>query len=259
MPVASLAEINLPKHRIVGSFDQDEWAVAEYCLQEIGDSIGLAKFSSLADQIGVPQVIQRAAELGTLSMLDYKIHDIDKTNFKRARDQVLAGASIITAHGSNSPEALQDIVNGVNEAMIKRPELERPWVLGVTVLTSITDKGEVCTSIYGANRKAKVRQFARQAAAAGFDGIVCSPGEAEMIKNDPLTAHLRVVLPAIRPEYATKDDEQRANAMTPKRAMEAGGDLLIVGRPLTDAPEYGLTYTEAAHIIAEGIKEGLGG
>ena len=253
MALESLAVITHPFERIIAAQDQDTWREARKDLKAFADVIGLAKYNSIADEIGVPTVIKRTASLGVLTMMDLKIHDIDDTNFRRVRAQTLNGASIITVHAGNTLKALQKATRGREEALKMNPNLKRPWILGVTVLTSITDDEkavETCTSIYGEPRSPKVRQFGHLAADAGFDGFVCSPWEAEMLKNDPITAHMNAVLPAIRPLYAVENDEQRATATTPKIAQEAGGDLFVVGRPLIKARNYGLTPREAALAIA---------
>ncbi|HSX46688.1 MAG TPA: orotidine 5'-phosphate decarboxylase / HUMPS family protein, partial [Patescibacteria group bacterium] len=111
---------------------------------------------------------------------------------------------------------------------------------------------ETCTSIYGASRMTKVRDFAYHAVDAGLDGLVCSPHEAEMLKNDPRTAHMLLVIPAIRPPYAINPDEQNI-AATPHVAMDAGADLLVIGRPITEAASYGLTGGEAVDLIVENM------
>jgi len=122
----------------------------------------------------------------------------------------------------------------------------------VTVLT--TFKEDECIELFGAGRKATVKKLAHMAVDSGVDGLVCSPREAEMLRNNRKTEDAVIVLPAVRPGYAINPDDQ-VNATTPRMAREAGGDLLVVGRPLTDAHEYGLTRTEALNIIVDEVSE----
>ncbi len=255
MAIKSLEEINAPQDRIIGAFDQDSWAEARAGMAEYGSYIGLGKTNSLCDELGVPATVKELAKFNLLSMIDLKVYDIDDTNRRRTRVATSAGASMVTLHASNSTKALKDAVKGVEEAMALDSTLAKPWLLGVTVLTSIRDDGEeTCESIFGGDRMTKVRQFAHKAADAGFDGVVCSPQEAEMVRDDKYTEHMKLVLPAIRPVYAVKPDEQ-ATATTPKIAIEAGGDFLVVGRPLIKSYDYHLTGIEAAQIIAQEIAE----
>ena len=140
-------------------------------------------------------------------------------------------------------------VEGVDEALQKKPKLARPLLLGVTVLTGDNE--------LGANRSLEVRELAHKAVDAGFKGLVCSPIDAEMIRNDRFTKKMIVVTPGIRPAYAIRPDEQRANAATPRQAIEAGAHLIVVGRPIIEAQEYGLTELQAFNIISEEVTETL--
>ncbi len=262
MAIRSLEEITQPHERIIAALDYDYWAEAYESLVEYATVIGLAKVNSVADRMGLDQAVSGIGHVGALTMIDYKFHDIDDTMRRRTREATLAGGSMITIHASNTTKAMHEAVVGVEEALALEPRLMRPWILGVTVLTSISDiekdKGgnpvETCTSIYGADRATKVRQFAHKAADAGLDGIVCSPLECESVKSDPHTANLKTVIPAIRPPYAVTPDEQ-ATAVTPTVAIQSGADFLVIGRPLTQAKGYGMTGLEAAQTIGHEIGE----
>ena len=266
MPLHTLHAITEPHHRVVAALDQETWNEAVEAFRCIGDYVGLAKVNSVADRIGLDRAVRTIYGMGALTMVDYKYHDIDDTMRRRTREATLARGRIITIHASNTTKAMKMAVTGMEQALAEEPTLYRPWLLGVTVLTSISDKErdssgqplETCTSIYGADRMTKVRQFAHKAADAGLDGIVCSPQEAEMVKSDPYTEHLKVALAAIRPLFAAKTRDEQVTATTPRIAIETGADLLIIGRPLVNAAAYGLTGPEAAQTIAQEIAEVTG-
>lgn len=265
MAIASMAELEHPHHRIILAQDQDTWRQAMRALRVLGPVVGVAKYNSLAVAHGPKQTVRDTRRNGSASMLDLKVHDINDTNRRTVRELTTMGASIITVHASNSLEALKAAVAGVDEALEGDPSLTRPWLAGVTVLTSLRDPkpGEVdsvetCESVYGADRKTKVRDFAHRAADAGLEAIVCSPQEAEMVKNDPVTTHLKAIVPAIRPEYSLTTPDEQATATTPRIAIEAGADMLVLGRPLIYAEKYGLSGPEAAAIVGEQIAEGMG-
>jgi len=255
----SLNKILLPHERIIAALDQQSWDEAVNCAKEIKDVVGIAKVNSVAERIGLDRAMEVLNALGLVTMIDYKLNDIDDTMYRRAREETLAGGDIITIHASTTQKALRRAVAGVDAAMAMKPRLQRPWLLGVTVLTSIDDNGvETCASIFGADRRTKVRQFTHLAADAGFQGVVCSYQEAEIVKNDPYTQHMKVVLAGIRPVYSRGTPDEQILAVTPKIAIEAGGDFLIFGRPLIYAPTYGLTSRGAAIIIGEEIKDAGG-
>lgn len=264
MAIASMAELEAPHERIIQAQDQDTWRQAAKALRVVGPHIGLAKYNSLALAHGPKQTVRDTRKMGSATMLDLKVHDIDDTVRRSVRELTAMGGSIITVHASNTAKALKEAVAGVDQALVNDPTLTRPWLAGVTVLTSIRDPkpGELdvvdtCESIYGANRATKVREFAHRIADAGFEAVVCSPQEAEMVKSDPATAHMKAIIPAIRPEYALTTPDEQATATTPRIAIEAGADMLVIGRPLINAHLYGLTGPEAAAIISGQIAEGM--
>lgn len=251
MAVGSMDSITEPHERIIAALDYDTWEEAEESLGEYADVIGLAKVNSVADRIGMDAVIGRADALGALVMADYKLHDIADTMRRRSRELAAAGAAIITVHVSAGLDGLEAARAGVEEAR-DAPYSRQPWLVGVTVLTSLDD--DQSAEIFGMDREDQVMRFAHMAAEAGLDGLVCSPQEAGQVKDNLYTSHLKLVVPAIRPAYAIKPDEQ-VTAATPKQAIQAGADLLVIGRPLTQAAAYGLSGRQAAEAIAQEIAE----
>jgi orotidine-5'-phosphate decarboxylase len=120
----------------------------------------------------------------------------------------------------------------------------RPKLLAVTVLTSLNAEALHDIGVAGGPRQ-QVLRLAKLALAAGADGLVCSPQEVAMLR-DALGAGPLLVVPGIRPAGVAAGDQART--MTPAEAARAGADWLVVGRPITQAPDPGAA---AAAIAAE--------
>jgi orotidine-5'-phosphate decarboxylase len=123
----------------------------------------------------------------------------------------------------------------------------------VTVLTSL---GKAASEqIFGSPPQKKVYEFAHMAAAAGADGIVCSPHELATLRSDPTLQSLITVVPGIRPSWAAQGDQTRI--MTPREAILAGASAIVVGRPILHPPAAIGGRSEAAARIAEEIQDAL--
>jgi len=121
---------------------------------------------------------------------------------------------------------------------------DRPLLLAVTVLTSLDSSALHATGVAGGPRQ-QVLRLARLAMAAGADGLVCSGGEAAMLR-DALGSGPVLVVPGIRPAGASAADQART--MTPRQAVDAGADWIVVGRPITGASD---PAAAAAAVAAE--------
>ncbi|HSW37790.1 MAG TPA: orotidine-5'-phosphate decarboxylase [Candidatus Saccharimonadales bacterium] len=247
-----IQNIRQPERRIVAALDYDTTAAARHGLYQYGARMGSGKVNSLADLVGVPQAIKTIRRYNQLPFVDYKLHDIPETMRKRARNLTLKGAAILTVHALAGKAGMEAADQGINEAQAELPELLRPLVLAVTVLTSHDEM--VTEELFGHDRRWMVRDLAHMAVDSGIDGLVCSPREADKIRHDPKTEKMVLIVPAIRPSYVFIPDDQ-SNPTTPKMAIEAGADMVIVGRPLTEAASYGLTGLEAFEAIAHEIGE----
>jgi orotidine-5'-phosphate decarboxylase len=206
--------------------------------------------------------------MNQLAMIDSKFHDIPQTVHDSVKEATAAGAGLITVHASGGPEMLEAAARGARHGLTEvSGDLKDQFghklglVLGITVLTSLDT--EVCESIFGIPQgdkegiKKKVIQFARMAVDAGLAGVVCSPLEAQALRDKTAFDDLLVVTPGITPTFAVQagDQKRSTNAID---AMRYGADLVVVGRGINKAADYGLTKLEAARHIAEEIKTGLG-
>lgn len=179
-----------------------------------------------------------AGEYGLEWTADAKLHDIPNTVKKTV--EIYAGfehpPTGITVHTSAGNEAMR--LAQASAGSIK--------MLGVTVLTSIKDPE--CKHIYnGLNRSQKVPQFAADAAFAKLAGVVCSPLEVGAVKQNPVTRNLYTMIPAIRSAGAESNDQ--AAIGTPTQAIQAGADLLVIGRQITEAYDPALAYQDVINEI----------
>ncbi len=154
--------------------------------------------------------------------LDLKLHDIPNTVGKASSNFADMRIDFLTVHASGGPE------------MIKAASTALPntRITAVTVLTSLDS--EILTSM-GMNSSISeiVERWAELAVASGASAIVASPLEVSILRR-VLPREIALITPGIRPALA-KDDQKRT--MTPKQALEAGSDYLVIGRPITDAPD----------------------
>jgi orotidine-5'-phosphate decarboxylase len=178
--------------------------------------VGLELYSAVG-----PDVIGGLMNLGYDVFCDLKLHDIPNTVHKAARVIGALGASYLTVHTSGGLDVVKAGVEGFAEGAA-RAELPQPVTLGVTVLTSDPDSSD-----------AVLRQRLGVAIEAGCGGVVCSTPDLATVRA--IGPALFTVVPGIRPEGASHDDQARV--ATPRAAIEAGADLLVVGRPVTGAPD----------------------
>lgn len=174
-----------------------------------------------------PQVLGRLAERGFEVFLDLKLHDIPNTVAGAARAAAAHGCWMLTVHAAGGPAMLA----AAAEALAGRDR--RPRLVAVTVLTSLD---EVALEAIGVplTPGAWARRLASLAVAAGVDGLVCSPHEAAALR----AAHgpeVTLVTPGVRPAGGAAGDQRRV--ATPAQALAAGSDYLVIGRPITAAPD----------------------
>ncbi|MFW6036059.1 MAG: orotidine-5'-phosphate decarboxylase [Halothermotrichaceae bacterium] len=161
--------------------------------------------------------------------LDLKFHDIPNTMAAAARNAVREGVWMMNIHITGK-EAMKWVMEAVTDEAAKLG-VDRPLVIGVTVLTSLDDKDLNDLGINVTTEELVIKRAAL-AKSAGLDGVVSSPREAAKIKkacgNEFIT-----VCPGIRPEWSVKGDQKRI--MPPAKALEVGADYLVVGRPIRTA------------------------
>lgn len=173
-----------------------------------------------------PGVVGAVARLGPV-FADAKLHDIPSQVQAAARRLGEYGARWVTAHASGGIEMLQAASAGLTAGAGGRD----CGVLAVTVLTSIDEAAS--TALFGRTPGELTSRLAKRAAEAGVEGVVCSPKELRVVAD--VAPGLLRVTPGIRPSGTATHDQRRT--ATPAEAVARGADLLVVGRPITAAPD----------------------
>jgi orotidine-5'-phosphate decarboxylase len=174
-----------------------------------------------------PAVVETLRRRGFNIFLDLKLHDIPNTVAGAVRSVSSLGASLLTLHGSGGSAMLA----AAAEAASLSPNA--PKLLAVTVLTSMDRQGLGETGVASSPAE-QVLRLARLACTAGMAGLVCSPLEVALLRAE-LGADPLLVVPGIRPAGAASGDQQRV--ATPRQAIADGASMLVIGRPITQAPD----------------------
>jgi orotidine-5'-phosphate decarboxylase len=176
---------------------------------------------------------------GVQVFLDLKLHDIPNTVAGAARAVAKLRPEILTVHAAGGADMIKAAVQAAPETL----------VAGVTLLTSIGDKDLADLGVGGSVSDA-VRRMAVLAVSAGARGLVCSPQEVAAVRAE-VGPDILLITPGIRPAGVTSDDQARI--ATPVEALKAGADLLVIGRPITRAPDPGA----AASAIAMSLRRAV--
>jgi orotidine-5'-phosphate decarboxylase len=222
---ARVRELSLaaPRDRLIVALDTSDVGEASWLVERIGDAAVFYKIGTeLAYSGGLPLVSELAAA-GKQVFLDLKLHDIPNTVERATAQAAKLGARFLTVHAY--PQTMRAAVRGAKESGMQ--------VLAVTVLTSYDD-ADLFDAVYRFGVVETVRRRAEQALELGVDGLVASAAEAAMARQT-VGAGLILVTPGIRPEGAAAGDQKRV--ATPAEAMRNGADYLVIGRPVTQAPD----------------------
>ena len=222
--------------RICVALDFPSWREAEPFARTVAPGVGILKVGLEMFTAEGPAAVRAAATLGRPVFLDLKLHDIPNTVEGAARSAAASGASLLTVHASGGPAMVAAAVKGAGGKL---------RVLAVTVLTSLDAAALRAVGLDGPPEAAVVR-LARLAVDAGAGGLVCSPHEVRAVRAAVGPGPLLVV-PGVRPAGAAKGDQARV--ATPAEAVAAGADVIVLGRPLRDAPD----PLAAAREIAAGL------
>jgi orotidine-5'-phosphate decarboxylase len=216
--------MNTAADRICAALDFPSWERAEPFARAIAPAVGMLKVGLELFAAEGPAAVAAAAALGRPVFLDLKLHDIPNTVEGAARSAARSGASLLTVHAAGGAEMVRAAVRGAGGAV---------RVLAVTVLTSLDEAALRAIGLDGPAEAAAVR-LARVAVAAGAGGVVCSPHEVRAVRAAVGPGPLLVV-PGVRPPGAARGDQARI--ATPAEAVAAGADVIVLGRPLRDAPD----------------------
>jgi orotidine-5'-phosphate decarboxylase len=222
------------RERLIVALDLPSVAAAEAMVLKLGASVSFYKIGYQLSFAGGLSFAAGLIAAGKQVFLDLKLHDIGNTVTSGVASVAQLGATFLTVHAY--PQTMKAAMEGKRGSKLK--------ILGVTVLTSYDD-----ADLFGAGYKlgvsALVAQRAAQARDLGVDGLVCSAEEATKLRS-VVGPGLSLVTPGIRPAGSASDDQKRI--MTPAKAIAAGADYLVVGRPIIGA---GDPKAAADAIVAE--------
>lgn len=193
-----------------------------------------------------PEIIRAIKARGHKIFLDLKLHDIPNT-VKRAM-AVLSGLDVdmVNLHAAGASEMMRAALQGLT-----RPDGTRPLLIAVTQLTS-TDQTVLREELLiETPMDETVMAYAQNAARSGLDGVVCSPLEAQKVK-DSCGENFLTVTPGIR--FAGGDVGDQKRIMTPERAGKSGCDFIVVGRPITQADDPVAAYRRCVQDFLGGTK-----
>lgn len=179
---------------------------------------GLLKIGLQAFVANGPTLVREVVDRGMRVFLDLKLHDIPNTVQHAVREAEKLGIAMLTVHASGGG------------SMLRAAKSDKTLILDVTVLTSLDD-AELRRIGFGDGTLSIVTHLARLAADSGLRGVVASPLEIRAIRESCGDA-LTIVAPGIRPAGTDAGDQKRT--LTPRQAIAAGADYIVVGRPITE-------------------------
>ena len=210
-----------PKDRLIVSLDLPALEPAEAMIARLGDSVTFYKIGYQLVYAGGLSLARKLSAAGKKVFIDVKLHDIGNTVMRGVESLSVHGATFMTVHAY--PQTMQAAVAGRGNSGLQ--------ILAVTVLTSYNE-ADLQEAGYRHTISDMVAIRARQAKALGVDGLVCSPEEVAALRAI-VGDQMRLVTPGIRPAGSSSGDQKRI--MTPARAIAAGADYLVVGRPIVEA------------------------
>lgn len=183
-----------------------------------------------------PEFVREIKSRGHKIFLDLKLHDIPNTVKKTMHVLSMLDVDMCNVHAAGGIEMMKYALEGLT-----REDGTRPLLIAVTQLTSTSEEMLHKELLIGSTMQDTIVQYAKNAQTAGLDGVVCSPLEAGLIKQQVGSSFLTIT-PGIRFADSEKDDQVRIT--TPTRAKEIGSDFIVVGRPITMAEDPVAAYTK---------------
>jgi orotidine-5'-phosphate decarboxylase len=212
------------RNPLLCAIDTPDAGAARRLAAAVGPLVGGLKLGLEFFAANGPGAVRQVAGAAPL-FLDLKLHDIPNTVAGAVRAVAPLEPLLLTVHCAGGTAMMK----AAAEAAERRVK-----IIGVTVLTSLDDADLASVGQSGPARD-QVRRLAALARQSGLDGVVCSPHEVAALRRDCGGGFLLVV-PGIRPATVARDDDQK-RVMTPRQALEAGADYLVIGRPITAAPD----------------------
>jgi len=233
----SVENIAAAKEKIIVALDVPSPAQAMALAEQLATEVGWMKIGLQLFTLAGPELVRTIRAAGARVFLDLKFHDIPNTVRHAVESAVTLDVQMLTVHTSGGGEMLRAAVAGAAGSPVR--------VLGVTVLTSSNQETLAET---GVSRPVadQVAALGKLAVEAGLGGLVASAHEAALLRS-MVPPEMALVIPGIRPAGEATQDQKRV--MTPLEAVRAGADYLVIGRPITAAPD----PVQAARAIAASL------
>jgi len=231
------------QRRLIFALDVEGYDEARAWVARLQGQVGAFKVGKQLFTRCGPDVVRMVRDFGAEVFLDLKYHDIPNTVAMAGLEALRLGVWMFNVHALGGPEMMARLVAEVDKHCPPGTP-GRPLLIAVTILTSST---EATLRAVGIDRPVTemVPRLAVLAKEAGLDGVVASPQEVGLIRQ-ACGDDFAIVTPGVRPADASVDDQKRV--MTPAEAIRAGADYLVIGRPISAAPD---PAAAAAAILAE--------
>lgn len=236
-----------PRDRLIVSMDvSSKQEVIDLCTK-IAGKINMIKIGlELIYSQGL-SIIDTVKSFGYQVMLDAKLHDIPNTVGGAGKAIASLNVSALTIHTLGGAEMIHAARKAI-DSQARRLGVIPPLLLGVTVLTSLDDQN-LQTMGFGQSYLETVKKLAVMGNGSGLDGIICSPREVRMLREE-LGNAFYIVTPGIRLQGDSSDDQKRI--ATPGQAIEDGVDFLVAGRSITGKNDIGGAINQYLQILEEG-------
>jgi orotidine-5'-phosphate decarboxylase len=226
------------RDRLIVALDVPNAAEAQKLVQRIGNSASIYKIGKQLFTSEGPALVRDLVSSGRKIFLDLKYHDIPNTVASAVRSAADLNVTMLTVHAFGGSKMLRAAAEAAEQSSSK------PLVLAVSVLTSMADEDLHEIGIAGPAQE-QVLKLAKLAQRAGVGGLVASPNELQALRT-AIGQEMKIVTPGVRPAGGDKGDQARV--ATPAEAIAHGADYIVVGRPITAAPD---PVAAAKAILAE--------
>ena len=224
-----------PRSSLIVALDFDSLPTALKFAKQVADLVGMFKVGSQLFTSAGPEAVRQLSQLGAGIFLDLKFHDIPNTVAGAVlASAAMPGVQLVNVHALGGTAMMSAAAQAVSAGVPMGADRTR--LLAVTILTSMDQKAIREVGLSGAP-KARVLKLAKLAQSVGVDGVVASVQEAKAIRR-ACGREFLIVTPGVRPKdsVAAKKDDQSRTA-TPREAIKAGADFIVVGRPILAAPD----------------------
>ena len=214
----------VPREKIIVALDVPTKAAALELVAQLGSEISFFKIGLQLYTAEGPEIVRAVLAAGAKVFLDLKLHDIPNTVAKAVESASQLGVQMLTIHLTGGAEMIRAAIAGRKNNMS---------ILGVTVLTSANEQTLRETGVSDKIDN-HVLRLAKLGVTTGIDGVVASPHEIKMLRAE-FGDQIKIVVPGIRPSWSEPGDQTRV--MTPREALHAGADYLVIGRPIVAHPQ----------------------